>query len=208
MRRGPNGDGSIVPAPRLRRRIAAALGAALAGAAAAALVACGSSAKLIPVSAAGPLKDDFEAVAQAAAQGEGSCAATEAALLKTEQDFAALPQSLDSGLRSRLRQGITNLRNRALAECASATTTATTATTPNTTTTSTTPTTPTTETTTTTTPTQTTTTETTPTQTTTPTPGGGTQAKEGKEAETPAGDQGGGTPSGGAGQGNGQGNGQ
>jgi hypothetical protein len=197
------GAPSRSPAPRARRPLAAALAAALLGVAAAVLVACGSSGVLIPASDAGPLKSDFEAVAQAATSGEGSCGSTEAAILKTEQDFGSLPSTLDSGLRKRLREGITNLRNRALAQCATAATTATTAT-AKTTTTGTTPTTPTNTETTTTPPTQTSTTETTPTQTTGTTPGGGTQAKEGSEQEAPAGGQGGGTAAGGNGQGNGE----
>src|SRR5438034_3475161 len=64
-----------------------------------------------------PLQSDFEAVAQAAQAGNGGCAGTEAALLKTEQDFAALPSTVDSGLRSRLRQGILNLRKQSLELC-------------------------------------------------------------------------------------------
>jgi hypothetical protein len=88
------------------------------GVAAALLVACGGSGKgLIPVADAGPLQSDFEAVAQAAENGDGSCTATESALLKTDQDFAVLPSSVDSGLRSTLHQGIENLRKRALALC-------------------------------------------------------------------------------------------
>jgi len=98
------------------------LRAALAGAvmvAATLLVACGgSTAGLIPVANAGPLQSDFEAVAQAAQTGNGNCTETEAALAKTEQDFAALPSSVDSGLRNTLRQGIENLRKRSLELCA------------------------------------------------------------------------------------------
>lgn len=97
----------------LRVLLAVALGVA-----AALLVACGGSGKgLIPVADAGPLQSDFEAVAQAAENGDGSCTATESALLKTDQDFAALPTSVDNGLRSTLHQGIENLRKRALALC-------------------------------------------------------------------------------------------
>jgi hypothetical protein len=160
-----------------------AVAACLAGAAAALIVSCGSSGQgLIPASAAGPLKRDFEAVQQTAESANGDCTATEAALLKTAEDFAALPSSVDSGLRSNLRQGIANLRVRAHEMCAQpnaqTTTTATTTTSAPTTTTSTTPTTP----------TQTTSTTTTPTTTS---PGGGTPApgeeeakeKEGKEKE-------------------------
>jgi hypothetical protein len=157
------------------------------------LASCGgSSAKLIPVADAGPLQSDFETVQQDAETGDGSCATTESALLKTEQDFAVLPASVDAGLRATLRQGIDNLRVRALALCAQPLAqTRTTATTPkNTTSTSTS---------TTTTP-PTTTTSTTPTTPTTPsttstTPGGGTPAP----GETPP--AGGGTPGGGTGEG-------
>jgi hypothetical protein len=164
--------------------IARLLPAAALGVGAALLVACGSSAgKLIPAAAAGPLQNDFEAVAQAAQSGNGNCAATEAALLKTEQDFASLPSTVDGGLRNTLRQGIANLRVHALELCKQplvATTSTPTKTTS----------TPTTPTSTNTTPTTTTptTTQTTPTTPTTSGPGGGTPAPE---HETPP--QGGGT---------------
>jgi len=178
----------------LRAVLACALGVA-----AALLISCGSSGKgLIPSADATPLQSDFEAVSQAAQTGNGSCSATETAIAKTEQDFNALPPTVDAGLRTRLREGITNLRTRALKLCtqplSSGTTTGTTA---KTTTTST----QTTSTSTQTTPanTQTTTTQTTPTQPSTSTstaPGGGTAAP----GETPAG---GSEP--GAGNGNGGG---
>lgn len=171
------------------------------GIAAALLVACGSSGgKLIPVADAGPLQSDFETIAQDAQAGNGSCTATEAAILKTQQDFSELPASVDSGLRQTLRQGIENLRARALVLCAQplAQTTPTN-TTPKTTTTSTTTTntssTPTTSTPTTTTPTTSTPTTSTP---TTSVPGGGTPAP----GETPGGA---GAPSGGQGGGTGVG---
>lgn len=116
------------------------LAAALLGLAVALLVSCGGSGKgLIPEASAGPLRADFEAVAQAAESGNGSCAGTEAALGKTEKDFLALPVAVDARLRDRLRQGIANLRQRALSMCAESAPTATT-TTPTTTTTETTPT--------------------------------------------------------------------
>jgi hypothetical protein len=93
--------------------------AGLLGVSAALLVACGSSGKgLIPSANAGPLQSDFEAVAQAAESGEGSCTATEAAIEKTESDFAALPATVDAGLHKTLSAGIANLRRRALALCA------------------------------------------------------------------------------------------
>ena len=157
--------------------------AGLLGVSAALLVACGSSGKgLIPTANAGPLQTDFEAVAQAAESGEGSCTATEAAIEKTESDFAALPATVDAGLRKTLSVGIANLRHRALALCAQPLpqTTSTTKTSSTPTTTTSTQTTPST----TTTHTETTTTPTTPTATTptATTPGGGTPAP-GAESE-------------------------
>jgi hypothetical protein len=138
------------------------------------LVSCGSSGKgLIPIANAGPLQSDFEAVAQAAQSGGGNCTVTTEAINKTERDFAALPATIDSGLRHRLSEGVSNLRERALALCAQPL--AQTATTPRTTTTTTTSTTKTE--TTPTTPTTTTNTTTTPvTPVTPPNNGGGTVA--------------------------------
>ena len=159
--------------------------AALLGVAAAVLVSCGSSgAGLIPSESASPLRSDFEAVARDAAAGNGSCAATESALGKTEQDFLALPASIDGGLHARLQEGISNLRKRALAMCieltAGATSTEATQTSTTPTTTTSTETTPTTTTSTTTTPTSTT-----PTTTTTPpSESGGTEAGEGEAQES------------------------
>jgi hypothetical protein len=152
--------------------------AGLLGMSAALLVACGGSGKgLIPTANAGPLQSDFEAVAQAAESGEGSCTATEAAIEKTESDFAALPATVDAGLRKTLNVGIANLRRRALALCAQplpqSTSTTKTSTTPTTATSTQTAPTTTTTTHTETSPTPTTPTPTTPTATT---PGGGTPA--------------------------------
>jgi hypothetical protein len=186
--------------PRGRRAAALrALAAGLAGLCAALIVSCGSSGQgLIPAAAAGPLKRDFEAVQQSAEAANGDCTTTEAALLKTAEDFNALPSSVDAGLRSNLRQGIANLRKRAQEMCrepsAQTTTTApttTTATTPTTTPTITTPTTP------------------TPPATTTPTtpsPGGGTAAPGEEEEAEGAGkgkDKGNGNGHGGTGAGEG-----
>ncbi len=170
--------------------------AGLLGLSAAVLVSCGSSSSgLIPAESAGPLRGDFEAVAKAAQAGNGNCAATTAAINKTERDFAALPSAIDAGLRRTLSRGISNLRERALELCAQplAQTTTTNAPRPTTTTstktqTSTTPTTPST-------PTPTTpATPTTP--TTTPNNGGGTAAPGG---ESPSGGEAGVGESGGAG---------
>jgi hypothetical protein len=103
------------------------LAIALPGLAAVLLASCGSSGKgLIPEANAGPLRSDFEAVASAAAAGNGSCASTERELGKTEHDFLALPAGVDAGLRNRLKQGISNLRLRALSACTEPSATATT----------------------------------------------------------------------------------
>jgi hypothetical protein len=98
----------------------------VAGLAAALLVSCGSSDKgLIPKTSAGPLRSDFEAVAQAAETGNGNCTRTEKALGKTERDFLALPAGVNATLRHLLEQGISNLHAKALSACAEPTTTAT-----------------------------------------------------------------------------------
>jgi hypothetical protein len=154
---------------------------ALLGAAAALLVSCGSSGKgLIPSAKAGPLQEDFEAVAQAAATGNGNCAATERALGKTEQDFLGLPATVNAGLHKTLEVGIENLRKRALSMCIQPGegSTGTTGTTTGTTTTTTQAQTTTTESTTTPATTPTTGPTTTPTTSTTTSPGasGGTEA--------------------------------
>jgi hypothetical protein len=154
------------------------LAAALLGAATALIVSCGSSGKgLIPTGNAGPLQRDFEEVAQAAQAANGSCTATEAAVLKTEKDFTTLPSTIDPGLHTRLQEGISNLRKRALAMCQQPPATATNTTPPTTTSTSTVPTV-----------TQTTTVPSTPTSTTTPTtsgPGDGTPAPGDGGGEAP-----------------------
>jgi hypothetical protein len=188
--RGTAPRGRLRRAPLLRLAAACALGFA-----AALLVSCGSSGKgLIPSASASPLQSDFQEVSQVAQSG--NCPETETKLAKTEQDFNALPATVDSGLRSTLRQGIVNLRSRALVLCSQplATTTGTTAKT--TTTPTNTVTTPTTTATTPTT-TQTTPTETTPPTTTTPPgPGGGTAAPGETEAGKGNGDGGGVGPGG------------
>jgi hypothetical protein len=166
------------------------------GVLAALLISCSSSGKgLIPLSDAGPLQSDFEAVAQAAENGDGSCTQTESALLKTDQDFAALPTSVNSGLRNTLHQGIENLRSRSLALCVQPL--------PQSTITSTTPKTTTSTTTSTPTETESTETQTTPApETEGPSgPGGGTQAP----GETHVGEAEGGVGAGGAAPGAGQG---
>jgi len=189
----PGDGGRPTHAPRPRSGLLRLALAGLLGICAAVLVSCGSSTSgLIPAGSAGPLQNDFEAVAKAAQAGNGNCTATTAAINKTEQDFAALPSSINAGLRSRLNQGISNLRERALTLCAEPTTPTTTTSTQRTTPATTTPTKPQTSTPPATTPTPTPPTPaTTPTTPTTPTPpppnnGGGTAAP-GSENETEAG---------------------
>jgi hypothetical protein len=163
------------------------------------LASCGSSGGgLIPVGNAGPLQSDFEAVAQAAENGDGSCTATETAIRKTEQDFSVLPSTIDGGLRNRLREGISKLHSDALELCKQPLAQSTS--------TNTSPTTSTSTRTTTTTPTvtQTTTTQTTPSTTpTTAAPGGGTPApgSGGAEVAPGAGSEQGGGGAGGGGAG-------
>lgn len=195
--------------PHSRTRISSApLRAALAGllgAATALLISCGGSgAGLIPAGNAGPLQSDFETVANAAESGNGSCSATESAIQKTEKDFHELPGSVDGGLRSRLNQGISTLRERALKLCTEPLpqSTVTTSSTKSTQTTSTTQTsTPTTDTT----PTQTAPTTSTTTPTTSTGSGGGTQAPNGGTGEpSPGAPQGGTESHGDGGNGGGQ----
>ncbi|HEX3510370.1 MAG TPA: hypothetical protein VHT27_04640 [Solirubrobacteraceae bacterium] len=173
--------------PSKRAQVVRLLLALALGLSAALLISCGSSGKgLIPTAQAGPLQADFEAVSEAAQTGDGDCTTTETAIAKTEQDFDALPTSIDAGLRTTLGKGISNLRKRALVLCTqplSAVSTGTTQTA--TTATTTTPTTPTT-TPTTTTPT-TATTPTTPTTATPPETGGGTEVPSEEQGESHAG---------------------
>jgi hypothetical protein len=174
----PGSHGQVDPHRRHRSGVIRLLVAGLLGVATAALVSCGSSGKgLIPLANAGPLQSDFEAVAQAAQTGNGDCTETTAAINKTEQDFAALPTTIDPGLHSRLSQGISNLRERALTLCAQPLVQTTTTSAPSHTTTTTKTEPPATTPTTTTTSTQTT--PTTPNTPTTPSPGGGTAAPGG-----------------------------
>jgi hypothetical protein len=87
------------------------------------LTSCGGSGSgLIPSADAGPLERDFEEVARLALSGNGSCSQTTEAIERTERDFAKISASIDAALRARLQEGITNLRNRALAQCANVTT--------------------------------------------------------------------------------------
>jgi hypothetical protein len=193
----PRRPGSAVPensgrSARGRQRRSGLLRSALTGllgVSAAVLVSCGSSSSgLIPAESAGPLQNDFEAVARAAQSGNGNCTATTEAINKTEQDFAALPPTINAGLHSRLSQGISNLRTRALELCTQPLAQTTTTSTPRTTTPTPTPTKTQTTTTPATTPTTTPTTPaTTPTTPATPPNNGGGTAAPGSESESEAG---------------------
>jgi hypothetical protein len=81
------------------------------------LAACGGSTGLIPAGKAGPLRADFEAVAEAAENGNGNCHKTESALENTQHDLESLPSSVDSRLRNRLSEGVSHLRSQALQAC-------------------------------------------------------------------------------------------
>jgi cell division septation protein DedD len=174
----------------LRLLLAGALGVG-----AALLVACGSGgANLIPVANAGPLQNDFNAIAYAVANG--NCAAATSALQRAHSDAAALPSTVDPRVKNRINEGLADLDSTAPSECAknststqttSAPPTATQTTSTQTTTTAPPPTTSTTTPTTTTTPPTTTTTP--PTTTTSPVPdnGGGTPGPAGGGAGAGAG---------------------
>jgi hypothetical protein len=100
----------------MRTNTKLSLAAVLAGSAAL-LSACGGSSGLIPAGNAGPLRSDFEKVAEAAESGNGNCASTETAIARTERDFASLPSSVDARLRTRLSEGIEHLASQARVAC-------------------------------------------------------------------------------------------
>jgi hypothetical protein len=168
----------------VRRYGLRALVAALLGAGAAVLIACGSSAGgLIPASQGGPLQSDIEKVERAAEAGNGNCSATESALLKTDQDYGALPSSVNAELRKQIGTAIENLHKVAKEACEQPLAQTNTVTTPKTTSTPT-----------------TTSTQTTPTTTTPPTTTTQTTPPPEKEEESSPG-AGGGTPAPGEGNG-------
>lgn len=98
----------------MRTDMKLSLAAMLAGSAAL-LSACGGTSGLIPEGNAGPLRSDFEAVANAAENG--NCAGTEKAIEKTQADFNNLPSSVDSQLRRTLEKGIQHLASQARVAC-------------------------------------------------------------------------------------------
>jgi hypothetical protein len=85
--------------------------------AAAGLAACGGSTSkaLIPSADAGPLKDDFDNVASAVADGD--CPGADKALAQAQADLDQLPARVSKRLRNRIQQGIARLRTQASQEC-------------------------------------------------------------------------------------------
>jgi cell division septation protein DedD len=176
----------------MRMRALTFLAAAILGAAASLLVACGDRSHLIPSGDASELQSALDQVA--AATSAGDCSTARRAVTRASSVLAGLPDAVDARLRARLRAGIANLSARVPDQCAQQTDTSPT-TTPSTPTPST-PTqtqTPTTPTQTTTTPTQTTTTPapttaTPPTTTPTAPPGNGNGNGNGNGGASPGGD--------------------
>jgi hypothetical protein len=87
------------------------------GLGAAGLAACGggSSKALIPAADAGPLKDDFDNVSSAVADGD--CPGAEKALAQAQSDLDQLPARVSRRLRNRIQQGLARLRQQAAQEC-------------------------------------------------------------------------------------------
>jgi hypothetical protein len=137
--------------------------AAVLGVGSGVIAACGSGSgdrsNLIPQSSADRMKSALSDVRSAV--GDGNCDSAEQALARARGVLVNLPASVDEGLRTRLKQGLDNLRTIVPTECRQQST-STPTTTPETTTTQ--------STATNTTPTNTTPTDTTPTNTTTTTP--------------------------------------
>lgn len=187
-----------LPSGVMRHALRLALAGSL-GLTTALLMACGGGggANLIPSGNAGPLKDDFQAVATAV--GNGDCPGASAAVRKARSDLLSLPSTVDGALKERLRQGVDNLAARAPIQCTQTTTASTASTATTVTSTPTTTSTPTATTDTQTTPTSTTTTPTTPTpttptpttQTTPPSNGGGSVAPGAPPSAPPSGGSGG-----------------
>ncbi len=129
----------IVRRPRITVLLLAfALGMAVAG-----LAACGgggTNKALIPASDAGPLNDDFDAVALAV--DDGDCTGATNALVKAQSHLDQLPGRVSVRLRRRLQEGINTLKTQAARECEENQQTTATQTTTTATTTTTTPTVP------------------------------------------------------------------
>jgi hypothetical protein len=99
-------------------RVLALPAALLLGAATAFLVSCGSSDGRIPAGDASSLET---ALAQVSVDfNAGRCQSAQQAVTKAQGELVNLPDSVDSGLRARLRSGVTNLGARVQATCGQA----------------------------------------------------------------------------------------
>jgi hypothetical protein len=102
----------------MRMRVLALPAALLLGAATAFLVACGSSAGRIPAGDAASLETALNQVS--VDFNAGRCQSAQQAVTKAQGELVNLPDSVDSGLRARLRSGVTNLGARVQATCGQA----------------------------------------------------------------------------------------
>ncbi len=92
-----------------------------------ALAGCGGSSKgLIPTANAGTLQNDFANVEQFVSSGD--CAKALGWIHQAQLHLAALPSSVNAGLRAQLALGIQDLATSAVSECAQNVTTSTTTT--------------------------------------------------------------------------------
>jgi hypothetical protein len=97
---------------------------------AAALGACGSSSSsksLIPVADAGPLQNDFDAVASAIADHD--CPGSSSAIRRAQAHVDSLPRATSEQLTQRLQDGLQTLQRQAADECVATVATTTTETT-------------------------------------------------------------------------------
>jgi hypothetical protein len=99
----------------MRMRALTFLAAAILGASASLLVACGDRSHLIPSSDASELRSALDQVA--AATSAGDCSTAQRAVTRASSVLTALPDGVDARLRARLRTGIANLRARVPVQC-------------------------------------------------------------------------------------------
>lgn len=83
--------------------------------AAAALGACGSTAKLLPADTATRLDDKLQAASDALSAGD--CARAEQAVADAQGIFAALPTAVDARLRARLGEGLASVARTVPQQC-------------------------------------------------------------------------------------------
>jgi hypothetical protein len=102
----------------VRMRALALPAALLLGAATAFLVACGSGDGRIPAGDASSLETALDQVS--VDFHAGRCQSAQQAVTKAQSALVKLPNSVDSGLRARLRSGVTNLSSRVEATCGQA----------------------------------------------------------------------------------------